>query len=618
MGTIIPLISQSDLLSSVVGSNREFRLKMRRIDTVRGVLWVAGVLLAALSCPLGNRDAAAQNVADQAESPLIVYRLDSITNKRALPDCFPDVPGTAGGQLSLAGCRGEYESASFAVYARRNLKNLRIEISDLRFGNHILPKASFESWGVKCWYQAGRDVMFHDGVKRLVPELLLKDDALVQVDAEQETNAVRSTAADGSTRYLPASVKDPKALDELRPIDALTLQPVTVPEKTLKQFWLTLHIPQAAAPGKYIGSLRLVAQGITPVDVPIQVTVHAFELAQPKMMYSIYYPGKLDSKNQPHGTIAAHYKSEEQYLAELRDMLAHGVRYPNLWQTHASGFVPRALQLRKEAGLPNDALFINSPPGAPASAAGTVNGWRELTADFGYKDLYLYGLDEAHGTRLRIQKPSWENVQKAGGKVYASAWKEDPFEVMGGRLNVLVWSGGLQPEKAKRWHTVGSKIFSYSNPQVGVEEPLLYRYNFGLALWKADYDGAMDFAYQYAYGHIWNDFDSERFRDHCFAYPTVNGVVGTIQWEGFREGVDDVRYITTLERVIKKAGKTPPAREAQQWLDDLRAKNALQKGSWKARPAPPDNLDQIRSQAVAWINQLTGESTGAESRSSGD
>ena len=79
------------------------------------------------------------------------------------------------------------------------------------------------------------------------------------------------------------------------------------------------------------------------------------------------------------------------------------------------------------------------------------------------------------------------------------------------------------------WHRVGSKIFSYSNPQVGVEEPLLYRYNYGLALWKANCDGAMTFAYQRTYGHIWNDFDSERFRDPCFVYSTANGVVGTLQ-----------------------------------------------------------------------------------------
>ena len=43
-----------------------------------------------------------------------------------------------------------------------------------------------------------------------------------------------------------------------------------------------------------------------------------------------------------------------------------------------------------------------------------------------------------------------------------------------------------------------------------------------------------------------NDFDHERFRDHVFAYPTSAGVIDTIQWEGFREAVDDVRYLATL------------------------------------------------------------------------
>lgn len=563
--------------------------------------------LAALVCLLMLRATAAQTAAtpgSETERPLIVYRLDTITNTRVLPNSYPDVPGEKEGELRLAGCRGEYESASFAVYARRELPNLKLEISDLHCGNGILPKSSFEPYVVKCWYQAGRDVMFHDGVKRFVPELLLKDDALVRVNTQNETNEVRSTEESGATRYLPASDKDPQTLEQLRPMDAATLQPVTVPGKTLKQFWLTLRIPDDAAGGIYTGIVQLSASGIKTVEIPIKVTVHDFELAHPKMVYSIYYPGKLNAE-PTQGTIAAHYKSEEQMRVELADMVAHGVQYPNLWQAYSKELVPRVLKLRQEAGMPNDMLFINTPPGAPASAAGTVNGWRELTEDFGYDDIYLYGLDEAHGTQLRIQKPSWENVQKAGGKMYASAWKEDPFEVMGSRLDVLVWSGGCQPDKAKQWHSVGSKIFSYSNPQVGVEEPLLYRYNYGLALWKADYDGSMTFAYQYAYGHIWNDFDSEKFRDHVFAYPTVNGVVGTLQWEGFREGVDDVRYITTLEQAIEEAAESETALEASRWLEGLKSSSSRQEVSWKAQGPPPEDLDHIRSRVVAWINELS-------------
>ena len=54
-----------------------------------------------------------------------------------------------------------YESASFALYACLVLKNLRLEMSDLRVRNRVLPKSSFEPYVVKCWYQSGRYVMCH-------------------------------------------------------------------------------------------------------------------------------------------------------------------------------------------------------------------------------------------------------------------------------------------------------------------------------------------------------------------------------------------------------------------------------------------------------------------------
>jgi hypothetical protein len=56
----------------------------------------------------------------------------------------------------------------------------------------------------------------------------------------------------------------------------------------------------------------------------------------------------------------------------------------------------------------------------------------------------------------------------------------------------------------------------------------------------------MNYAYQHAFGDIWNDFDHPKYRDHVFAYPVTNGVIRTVQWEGFREAVDDVRYLTAV------------------------------------------------------------------------
>ena len=75
----------------------------------------------------------------------------------------------------------------------------------------------------------------------------------------------------------------------------------------------------------------------------------------------------------------------------------------------------------------------------------------------------------------------------------------------------------------------------YANPQGGVESPETYRRNFGILLWKSGYDGAMNYAYQHAFSHIWNDFDHPGCRDHNFTYPVRNGIVSTKQWEGVQD-----------------------------------------------------------------------------------
>lgn len=37
------------------------------------------------------------------------------------------------------------------------------------------------------------------------------------------------------------------------------------------------------------------------------------------------------------------------------------------------------------------------------------------------------------------------------------------------------------------------------------------------------------------------------------AYPTVDEVIDTLQWEGYREGVDNIRYLATLLSAIDQA-----------------------------------------------------------------
>ena len=85
-------------------------------------------------------------------------------------------------------------------------------------------------------------------------------------------------------------------------------------------------------------------------------------------------------------------------------------------------------------------------------------------------------------------------------------------------------------------HTIGGRLFSYNNPKSVQKTRISTGQNYGVELWRANYDGAMNYAYMTSFQSAWDDLDHLHFRDHNFVYPTSNGVISTIAWEGFREG----------------------------------------------------------------------------------
>jgi hypothetical protein len=203
------------------------------------------------------------------------------------------------------------------------------------------------------------------------------------------------------------------------------------------------------------------------------------------------------------------------------------------------------------------------------------------------------GRDEASGDRLREERPSWEACRAGGGKMWV-ACRPSYFPVMGDILDYPNVSGRLVPELAERVHANGFRILSYGNPQAGVEMPEVYRRNYGLALRAAGYDGSINFAY----GNVepekaYDDFREDNYRGHNFAYPAVGSPIDTIQFEGWREGVDDVRYAATLERAIKESPargrRSAIARESREWLDSLTGF---------------EDLDQVRTEMIRRIDEL--------------
>ena len=519
----------------------------------------------------------------------LTYAVRPISDVMILPDTFP-VPGEETDTLFLSAAKGEYEPASFVIRPTKNITGLKLTPTPLKSDAGVIPAENIDIKIVKTWYQGGSAwVNINPDPKRvLVPELLLNDDTLVRVKPDSRDNYLKLNFSNGPRYVLISSAKLNEkpvyhAVEEFPVKDAKTLLPVDIEKDTNKQFWITVKVPRVASAGKYSGQIFFGQDGARLGKLNIQVEVLPFELEAPKQIYSIYYRGKLQPDTP---TISSESKSNEQIKAELKDMLAHGISNPTMYQyfVHsqtAEGLIKDVLKLRREAGFTADTLYflgmntgICNTNTEQATLKQRVSQLLELARPFGIKEVYIYGIDEAEGEKLLAQRKAWEAVHQAGAKVYVAGHTGN-FHRVGDLLDLLVAAYEPNKDEAAKYHSIGHQVFSYANPQVGVENPLVYRRNYGFMLWKNDYDGAMDYAYQDSFGSIWNDFDG-KYRDHVFAYPTVDGVIDTIAWEGFREGVDDVRYVTTLQRRIDgaKRSSTPQQRlaaeQAQEFLNRLK------------------------------------------------
>lgn len=503
-------------------------------------------------------------------------------------------------ELAISACRGEYGAVAFVIRANQKILNLTATPTDLSGERSAIPANAIDIRIVKCWFQAG--IKVEENNKRiLTPELLLKDDKLVVADIQEKHNYLRIKGCSElhaqlfNQPYLLISGLDSANMKNIQPIDADALQPVDIDAGTNKQFWVTLRVPENAIPDQYTGKIKLSAMNAPLAEIIFYLNILPFNLEKPCLRYSIYYTGRLSKDGK--SSIGSNWKSSQQYYAEMADLKSHGIDYPTTYQDNEQ-LLEQELEIRKRAGLFNDALYTlgvqTGNPIAPTkleALKNKANRWLEIARKYGYTEVYFYGIDEARGDRLRSQRPAWKAIHDAGGKIFAACSEKGTFETMGDLLDLAVWHGAPDRQEAKKFHKIGHQIFCYSNPQVGVEEPETYRRNFGILLWKAGYDGAMDFAYQYAMGHIWNDFDHKKYRDLVFAYPTINGVIDTIQWEGFREGVNDIRYLTTLINHIKKVGpnKKESAAKATAWVEKI---------------DPNTDLDLMRTQTIDWILKL--------------
>lgn len=500
------------------------------------------------------------------------YPVDAILDEsEAITPLTDPIDAEQGDALSIRACRGEYEPASFVIQAKEDLDGVMIEATDLESGDYIIPKGNIDIKLVKSWYQSGTDKLFEEGDKILIPELLINDDELVKVDYQNKRNWLR-VERDGGYEYTDVSDPDAVFPDGVVIEDSGALKPFDLPEGRNRQVWVLAKIPDNTPTGLYRGSIIIDMGDGYSARLGFDIEVLPFDLEPPILEYGIYYTGKLysgDDKEEFHST----WKSPEQYRVEIENMKEHGVVYPMFQQTRRSLFRDE-LDLREEVDLPKDSIYLL---GCRRWAAdGTIDveltrqaaiDWSGIAHEYGYDgDVYCYGIGERKcdedDKSLEDLIPVFKAVHDSGCKNFAACYSDAPDccsgdDCIGELLDKPILNANPRFDEVEienaidKFHEYGQEVFMYANPQGGLEQPLMNRRNFGFWLWNMGYEGAFTWSYQCSFGHIWNDWDGEPIngklhRPRAYAYPVTNGVIDTIQWEAFREGVDDIRYLSTL------------------------------------------------------------------------
>ena len=95
----------------------------------------------------------------------------------------------------------------------------------------------------------------------------------------------------------------------------------------------------------------------------------------------------------------------------------------------------------------------------------------------------------------------------------------------------------------------------YGNPHSGPENPDYNRRIHGIMAYKGNYDVSANYTW---WRNNWNDMATpyeEGLRNIVLVLGSRDGVLDTLEWEGIREGADDIRYATKLKLLATEAMK---------------------------------------------------------------
>jgi len=478
-----------------------------------------------------------------------------ISNNAVLPYSKSIPDASSSDSITMTTTPGEYEPASFVIQSgKQQLNQVVITISNLvneSDDNNYIESESIDTRLVKAWFQSS-DVMRRSNrkkPKRLVPELLLHDNELVKVDYKNQLNLVRTK---------PSLT------------DAPRLKPFSIQPHFNQQLWLTLNTPETTKPGNYRGEIVITAHYNDASQfrktLAIRCKVLPFQLEKTDLFMGQYYLARLAKGTKTY--YSARGKNLRQMEAELRDMKEHGVNLITLDHGYVKNtnsaidflpLVPHLELIKKAQLLENPLIYIDWSVGEHDDVQQykrKLESLRFVLKKNGVNDFWVYNRDEKKLSILKKSLHTFAAAHNVGAKNIVAITRADIAITLKDHLDIAVVQHRTKQKTIDEINKTGAKTLAYGLPHAGEEKPAATRYTYGLGLVEKGFSGTISYAYQA--GECWDDWmhwEKSHYRPNVMAYPTTNQPIPTLQWEAWREGVDDLRYLATFAKLSGKSNR---------------------------------------------------------------
>ena len=442
-------------------------------------------------------------------------------------------PGETPPVLKAFAAPGEREPLTLSVYALRKLQDASVTVSDLACGGDSIPAANTAVYPVRC---------------------------------------LNKRVTYSSKEY----VADMPVLLENR-------GSVTVGAGESKRFWLDVRVPQDLLAGVYTGTVTFQSTGAPVARVPIALRILPFRLTEPRdAIVGEYYTGpKLAATDE---------EKRRTVERDLRDMREHGMTSVGLCMgvpvepaelkdgevslnLDGASLYEHFMNLYRDLGFPAPIVQLSDSGQSFASkldlrlasdeyARAYKAFWRAMQRECetrGWAEIIVQPVDEPgwqsaeHKDRnvsllkLLKQVPGMRTEQDGPGDNYFHT-QAGPF------ADVWNYNGGLSsPATIAEAKGSGHLVMIY-NCDVESYRPEIGRYVAGFFQRRAGIHGAYNWSYMTWRGGPYDDLD-HRTGTWMHVYPPYKGEPGgpSIGWQGYREGMDDHRYVATMLATAQRA-----------------------------------------------------------------